>query len=366
MLAASGHRAGGRAVERSVAVGVPSHHTLRFFRCLATMVNAGIPVHRAIEHLAKATEAPLDRVLLSVLTQVEEGARFSRALAAHPRVFPEMSVGLMEIGERSGRLATCLEALANYMDKNAALRRRVVSALIYPAMLLVLTVFMTAFMLLVIFPRQQQIFQDMGTELPLLTRVLLGIVPAMSTPLFFGLFGGLLLSLYLGRAHLAWSWKNRVGPWLDRRLLKVPVLGDLLTKAGTAQILHAMTCLLQAGCSLDQTDQAADLAGNSELRRRYLQFLRSVRQGLPMGAALAESGCFPNMAVALFAIAEEQGCLDILAHKCALLYDEEVDTSLLTFTSLAEPAALVVMALVMGTVLLATFLPVVSLLQRLS
>lgn len=366
MLAASGHRARGLAVERDPTVSVPTHLTLRFFRCLTTMVNAGIPVHRSLEHLARSTDAPLNQVLTSVLRQVEEGARFSRALASHPRIFPEMAVGLMEIGERSGQLAACLEALANYMDKNAELRRRIVSALVYPAMLLLLTLFMTAFMLLVIFPRQQQIFQDLGTELPWLTRVLLGILPALSTPLFFGLSGGLLLTVYLGRAHLAWVWKNRLGPWLDRKLLTLPVLGDLLTKAGTAQILHAMTCLLQAGCPLNQTGKAADLAANSELRRRYLDFLEAVSEGVPMGEALSRSGCFPGMAVALFAIADEQGYLDVLASKCARLYDEEVDNSLLTFTALAEPAAIVIMALVMGVVLLATFLPVVSLLEKLA
>ncbi len=365
MLAASGHQSSGRAVERTPGVRVSSQEVLRFFRCLATMVNAGIPAHRALDYLSRSAEPPFDKVLLSVLTQIEEGARLSRALASHPRVFPEMAVGLMEIGERSGQLAACLEALSDYLDKNSALRRRVISALIYPAMLLVLTVFMTAFMLLVIFPRQQQIFQDMGTQLPFLTQLLLNIVPAMSTPLFFGLLGGIILSFYLGRDHLAWSWKNRIGPWLDRKLLKIPVLGDLLTKAGTAQILHAMTCLLQAGCPLDQTGKAGDLAGNGEMRRRYLEFLDSVRQGTPMGLALAETQCFPPLAISLFSIAEEQGYLDVLARKCALLYDEEVDTSLMTFTSLAEPLAIVVMAVVMGVVLLATFLPVVSLLQKL-
>ena len=367
MLASSGHEAAPDRPETQDPgpPTVPQAGLVQFFRCLAVMVSAGMPVHDGLGHLARATEPPLGPVLESVTGQIAEGSTLSRALASYPKIFPSMAVHLMEIAEATGKMSYCLNSLADYMEKNQALRRRMISALAYPCMLLILTLFMASFMLFVVFPKQQQTFQELGTELPWISRLLMGVVPVISNPLFIGASLGLGLTLFLGRTPLLWYWKNRWQFPFDRWILTTPVAGPLVRKAGTGQILEAMSTLLEAGCGLNQTSRAAELGLNLELRRRYLDFLSRLQDGQSLPEAVEGSECFPPTVVHMFAVAEEHGSLGSLARRCANLYNEEVEWAFLTFASLAEPLALAIMGVVMGVVMLATFLPMVSLVQRL-
>ncbi|MFN8608501.1 MAG: type II secretion system F family protein [Vulcanimicrobiota bacterium] len=365
-LKASGHQLSTPAAAAAKAPPtIPGGRLVQFFRCLTVMVHSGLPVHKALEFLASSEEPPLGPIIAGVVEQVSQGAAFSRAMAAYPKVFPAMALHMSEIAESSGQMGACLNAISSYLEKNQGMRRRLISALAYPVMLLLLTAFMTTFMLLVVFPQQQQTFQELGADLPGLTRLLMAMMPVLSSPLFVGLCLGAGLLVWLGRSHLAWWWGHHLQLPFDRWILRQPVLGPVLFKAGSGQILQALAFLLEAGCTLEQTSQAAELGMNLELRERYQVFLHDLRQGNKLGEAAAASRCFPDTVVHMFAVAEEQGSLSSLARRAADMYAEEVDWAFMTFASLAEPLALAFMGLVMGTVMMATFLPMLSLIGKL-
>lgn len=343
---------------------VPPDRLVQVVRCLCTMFNAGVPIHVSLAYLAETEEEPFKAILADVVVRVEQGARVSRVLAAFPRIFPPLTVAMLEVGEATGRLGFALEALADYVERSTALRQRLVSVFAYPVLLLVLTAFMSAFLLVVVFPQQQQLFVAMDVPLPGLTRLLMGVVPAVTSPAFFGFLLALGLTLWLGRAHVDWLWHEHLKPRLDAAVLELPVLGPLVEKIETTRMLTAIRALIETGVQLSDTELAAQLAGNTVYRLRYLEFLDRVKTGEAPAEALEAVDCFPPLVRQLFAVGAEQGSLPLLMRQATRLYEEDLELALLGLVALAEPAAIAFMSVVMGTLMLATFLPMVALLGR--
>jgi len=333
------------------------------FHCL---VEAGIPIHNALETLSHHAEPRFRPTLRAVLRRVESGWMFSRALSEHPRTFSPLAVNLMAAGEAAGRLPWCVKNLADLLDRTARLRRKVVLTLTYPALVLLFTAFLVIFMAVVIIPREQEIYVNLGTELPWITRALAGLVGLVFNPLVLALLvlqGGLLAASWKtwGRA---W-YEESVRPRLDAAWLRLPAVGPVLEQAAVTRMLSGMRVLLEAGMTMSQTQLVAGLAGNRELEGRYRGFLLRLQDGEAVLPALEDSRCFPPMVRHLLSSAEGYGQMCNVLERTVAAMEEDLDISLQTMAALLEPLALAFMGLTVGSVVLATVLPTLNLLSQL-
>jgi len=336
-----------------------SHDDLaQFFRRLQVMMGAGIPVHRALGFLAPGEAPALRPVVEQLAVQVGQGNWLSHAFKSHPAVFPPIVVFLTRAGEQSGGLHKTLENLAGYLERHSRLRKKVQAAFVYPGLLALVTLFMVAFMVLWVFPKEQALFADLGTELPFLTRALMGLAGLATNGTAVAL-----AVLVIGSLVVLWKGaaRHHYRREIDRLVLRLPVA----EKVGTARMLMGLSILLDSGATLPQTTVVASLAGNLELEERYRRFLQALTLGLRIGESLEKTGCFPGMVRQIIRVAEENGRLAEVLRKTALVFEEEVEDALEALTLLLEPLMLMVMGFTVGLVVLATFLPTLGLLQKL-
>ena len=345
---------------------VPLAEMLQFLARFHCLVEAGIPIHTALATLSQYAEPTLEPTLRVVLGRVESGWMLSRALAEHPRAFEPMTVNLIAAGEAAGRLPWCLKNLAELLERTSRLRHKVVLTLTYPLLVLLFTAFLVVFMAVVIIPREQEMYQQLGTELPWVTRALAGAVGLAFHPLVLVLVA--LQALLLAASWNSWgrAWfQESVRPRLDVTLLRLPGLGPVLERAALTRMLNGLRILLEAGAVISQTRQVALLAGNRELERRYDSFLLYLQDGQPLLPALEQSRCFPPMVRHLLASAEGYGQMSHMLERTAMAMEEDLELSLQTMAALLEPLALGFMGLTVGSVVLATVLPTLTLIGKL-
>ena len=332
-----------------------------FSRQLATMIDAGIPLVNALGILAEQIEnESLRGIVGNVRQDIEGGMSFCDALAKHPVVFSDLFVNMVKAGEASGMLNEILDRLATFMEKQAALNRKIISSLVYPAVVVSMAIIITAVLLIKVVPTFKGIFDSLGGTLPLPTQVLIFTSDLLRKYLLFlVLFLG--VGVYLFKSYL----KTKKGRYrFDRLTLKVPVFGPLLRKLAVAKFSRTFSTLVKSGVTiLSALEIVSKTSGNKLVEEAVVNCSKSVRDGEPISRPLAKSGVFPPMVTRMISVGEQTGQLEKMLSKIADFYDDQVDAAAGALTSLIEPLVIAFLGIVIGGIVIALFLPIFKISQ---
>jgi type IV pilus assembly protein PilC len=335
-----------------------------FSRQLATMIDAGIPLVNALGILAEQIENEGLRGIVGVVRQdIEGGMSFCDALAKHPVIFSDLFVNMVKAGEASGMLNEILDRLATFMEKQAALNRKIISSLVYPAVVVSMAIIITAVLLIKVVPTFKGIFESLGGTLPLPTQVLIFISDLLRKYFLAGLlFLGVVV--YLFKRFI----KSPQGRYrFDKFTLKVPVFGPLLRKLAVAKFSRTFSTLVKSGVSvLSALDIVSKTSGNKLVEEAVVNCSKSVRNGEPISRPLAKSGVFPPMVTRMISVGEQTGQLEKMLSKIADFYDDQVDAAAGALTSLIEPLVIAFLGIVIGGIVIALFLPIFKISQLMS
>ncbi|MBD3334130.1 MAG: type II secretion system F family protein [Candidatus Eisenbacteria bacterium] len=330
-----------------------------FARQFATMIDAGLPLVQCLDILAKQTEnRELGRVIGQVQREVESGNTLAEAMAHHSQAFDALFVNMVEAGEAGGILDTILDRLATYTEKAVALRRKIKSAMTYPAVVFSVAIGATVFMLLFIIPTFAKVFSEFGGTLPAPTRVVIGLSNFLQQ-FWWLLFGMIAVVIFaIRRIYKTPGGRLRI----DRLLLRMPIFGQLLVKASIARFTRTLGTMISSGVPiLSALEITARTAGNSLVEKTILATRGSIREGETIAHPLKQSAIFPPMVVQMIAVGEETGALDDMLRKIADFYDEEVNTAVDTLTSIIEPVMICFMGVVVGGMVVAMYMPMFKL-----
>ncbi|OGR96493.1 MAG: hypothetical protein A2V88_09525 [Elusimicrobia bacterium RBG_16_66_12] len=338
---------------------VTSKDLVLFSRQLSTLVSAGVPIVQSLGILETQAENPaFKEVLGEVKSDIESGLSISDALRKHPEAFPELYTSMVKAGELGGILDTILERLTNYMESSEALKAKVKSAMMYPAIVLSICALVTVFLMVFVIPTFKNIFASFGAELPLPTQILIDVSDAMKSRWYV-----LVAAPYLAYKGFLKFYSTPFGHrWVDAKSLTVPIFGIILKKVAVARFTRTLGTLIKSGVPIMQAlDTVAATAGNVVIEEAVMLTRESIREGGHLSDPLKKSGIFPNMVTSMISVGEETGALDIMLAKIADFYDQEVDTAVKGLTSLIEPIVIVVMGIVIGTIVVAMFMPMFGL-----
>jgi len=334
-------------------------------RQLATLLEAGLPLVRSLRTLERQAKGKpaLRRVLGDLGAAVEGGSTFSEALAAHPKSFAKLYVNMVRAGEASGAMEAVLNRLAIFMEKAARIAGKVKSALVYPVIVLVVALSITSGLMIFIVPRFAKIFQEMlpGEKLPGLTRFVIGVSRLMQShaPACLCAALGAALAVKLLKA-------TRQGAYaVDYLMIKTPPIKHLAVKSAVARVCRTLGTLMQSGVAVLQALQIVrDTAGNEVVARALQTVHDAVKEGEGMGRPFQQTRVFPDMAVSMIEVGEETGALPEMLNRVADVYEEEVDRTVESLTALIEPCMIVFLAVIVGTIVIALFLPLIKLIDQ--
>jgi len=339
--------------------GVSTKDLAVFTRQFSTMINSGLPLIQCLDILSQQAEKDGFRKIISnTMRDVESGATLADALSKHPAVFGDLFVNMVEAGEAGGVLDVILGRLATYLEKMDNLKRKVKSAMAYPAVVLIVTIGATVFMLVFIIPTFAKLYSDFGGDLPGPTKVVMAISGFLTTKwwLLLGVTLGVIFGLK--KYNDTKSGKKNI----DRVLLKIPILGQVLLKSSIARFTRTLGTLVSSGVPiLEGLEITGKAAGNSMVKEAVMKTRASISSGQTIAAPLRESEIFPPMVVQMISVGEETGALDEMLSKIADFYDEEVDAAVDTMTSVIEPVMIVLMGGIVGGMLVAMYLPMFKL-----
>ncbi|MBT3286840.1 MAG: type II secretion system F family protein [Victivallales bacterium] len=366
-------KAGGKATAGSAGVGsmlgspkIRRKDLTTATRQLATLLDAGLPLVRAVRTLERQakTNPPLRKVLGSVADSVEGGSTFSEALASHPKSFNHLYVNMVRAGEASGALETVLNRLAEFMEKAARIMGKVKSAMIYPVIVLTVAGGITSALMVFIVPKFAKMFDEMlpGEPLPQLTNIVITISTFMKEHILImigGLVGFIIVVKFLkstGPGAYAFDWLA----------ITVPPFNSLAMRSSVARFCRTLGTLMQSGVAVLQALQIVrDTAGNAIISRAIQDVHDAVKEGEGMTKPLEAAGVFPGMVVSMIEVGEETGALPEMLNRVADVYEEEVDRAVEALTSLIEPVMIVVLAVIVGGIVIALFLPLIKLIDKL-
>ena len=336
-----------------------------FTRQLATLVNAKMPILRSLEVLSRQEKrAGFKIVLEEIADTIRSGGNFSEGLAAHPKIFDRLYVNMVRAGEAGGVLSTVLERLSVFNEKSERIKGKVKSAMIYPVIISSVAVTIVSVLMVFVVPKFQEIFTGMlkGQPLPLLTQILLSVSYFMRD--HFLLTGGVLIGLYFGFRLFK---RTRLGArTIDWLLIHLPVFGDLVLKATIARFTRTFGTLLASGVPMLQAIVITrDTSGNVHVADALNSVHDRVKEGENVAKPLEGTAIFPGMVTSMIEVGEETGALPEMLTRIADSYDEEVDNAVAGITSVIEPIMIVFMAVMVGTIVIALFLPLVSIIQNL-
>lgn len=330
---------------------------------LSALVDSGIPIVRGLDLLANQQKGTLfKRALLAIGREVREGNSLGSSMRLWPKVFDPLSIAMVEAGEAGGVLDDTLKRLATLLENNARLRSQIRSAMGYPMIVLSIAVLVFLGMTIFMIPTFSAIFKDLGAELPPFTQMMVNLSALLRSPFSLVVVGVLAVIVLLFQRHYATA-AGRLQ--IDSLLLKLPLFGDLIQKTSTAQFCRTLSSLTRAGVPiLISMEIVREIAGNALISSAILSARQDVLEGIPISAALDTKKVFPDMAISMLAIGEESGELDMMLAKVADFYEDEVGSTVRMLTSLLEPAMIVVVGGIVGTILLSMYLPMFSIFDQ--
>ena len=327
-----------------------------FTRQFATMIDAGVPLTQALGVLGRQSQNEVLRdAARAVVLDVESGHALADALGEHPSVFGDLYVNMVAAGEAGGALDTLLRRLASFLEKQDILRRKVRGAMIYPAVIVLVSIAAIAVLLLFVIPTFQVMFTSLDRDLPMLTRSVIALSAFLQSYFHAILLASFAVAVGLGR----WF---RTGPGhlaRDRALLRLPLVGDLARKAAISRFTRTLGILLASGVSiLEGLTITARTAGNRVVHDAVLACRASIAEGRSVADPLRETGVFPPMVTQMIHVGEQTGQLDGMLERVADFYEDEVDVAVDSLLSVVEPAMIVVLGLVVGGMIVAMYLPI--------
>ena len=326
-------------------------------RQLATMIGAGIPLVQAFDIIANSQDSPaVQALMLKVKNDIEGGTALSAALAKHSRHFDDLYINLVAAGEQAGALEVLLAKIATYREKTQSIKSRIRKALFYPAAVTVVALLVTVILLVFVIPQFESLFAGFGAELPTLTRMVIAASDFVRTS---GWTLGLLVAMSAVTIIQAARRLPRVRQWLQRAILRVPVIGSIVDMAATARYSRTLAITFAAGTPLVQAlEPVARATGNIVYEGAVLNIRDEVATGQRLQQAMKMSGVFPTIATRMIGVGEESGALDAMAERVADFYEERLDNAVDGLTSLLEPLIMAVLGLIVGGLVVAMYLPV--------
>ncbi len=323
---------------------------------LAALVDAGVPIVRSLDLMATQQKLPMfQRALMKVSLDVNEGIALGTAIRQWPKVFDELSIAMVEAGEAGGVLDEALKRLAKLLEDNAKLQNQIKGALGYPVAVLVIAILVFLGMTIFLIPTFAGIFEDLGAELPAFTQLLVNLSDLLRSSVALYAAGALLMAVWLTRRYYGTHNGRRV---IDRLLLKLPLFGELILMTATAQFCRIFSSLTRAGVPILQAMEiSSQTAGNAIISDAILTSRSMVQEGVLLSTALIRQKVLPDMALNMLAIGEETGEMDRMLSKVADFYEDEVGAMVKALTSMLEPAMIVVVGGIVGSILLAMYLP---------
>jgi type IV pilus assembly protein PilC len=352
---------GGRKKVKAKALSI-------FTRQFSVMIDAGLPLVQCLEILAQQQENKyFQQTLLQVRQDVEEGSTLAGAMARHPKVFDQLYSNMVEAGEAGGILDLILQRLSTFIEKIVKLKRDVISAMIYPAAVILMAIGAIAVIMVVVIPQFQQIFLGLlgpGEQLPLPTRIVVGISD------FLAGWGGLLILVTVVSTVVATKFYYRTPAGrknIDRLTLKIPILGDILRKVAVARFSRTLSTLLSSGVPILQSlEITAKTSGNTIIEEAIMKVRTGVERGESFVEPLKATNVFPHMVAQMIGIGEQTGALDAMLGKIADFYEQEVDAAIANLLTMMEPLLIGFLGVTIGSIVIAMYMPLFTLIGKLS
>ncbi|MFO1521826.1 MAG: type II secretion system F family protein [Kiritimatiellia bacterium] len=342
---------------------VKTKELVTFTRQLSTLVDAGLPLVRSLEVLNKQEKNPLlKRSLVEMSESINSGSTFAEAMSAHPKIFDKLYVNMVRAGEAGGVLNEVLTSLADFMEKMQKIKNKVVSAMVYPMVVLGFAMIILTFLMIFIVPRFEQIFKDIlgDKELPMITRIVTGVSRAFVDRWYF-VFGGF-AAIVVG---IIMAMKTEKGKrvW-DKIKFNAPVFGALIRKTAIARFTRTLGTLMESGVPVLQAlTIVGDTAGNSVVADAVKVVHDAVKEGENMAPPIESTNIFPPMVVSMVEVGEETGELPQMLARIADTYDDEVDNAVAALTSIIEPLMIVFLAVIVGIIVISLFMPMIGIIQ---
>ncbi|WP_028080061.1 type II secretion system F family protein [Solimonas soli] len=331
-----------------------------FMRQMATMMAAGVPLVQSLEIVGRGHDNPsLGEMIMAIKLNIEGGSSFSESLGKFPLHFDDLVVNLVEAGEKSGTLEALLDKIATYKEKTEAIKKKVKKALTYPTAVIVVAFIVTGILLYFVVPQFQDLFQGFGADLPAFTLMVIGLSKFVQS--FWWM-----IALIIGGSVFGLTFAHKRSRafrrFLDRVLLKVPVIGDILYKSAVARFARTLSTMFAAGVPLvEAMESVGKAAGNIIFTEAILKMRDEVATGQQLNFTMQQANLFPNMATQMVQIGEESGALDSMCAKVADFYEAEVDALVDALSSLLEPMIMAVLGVVVGGLVVAMYLPIFKL-----
>jgi type IV pilus assembly protein PilC len=328
-----------------------------FSRQMATMMTAGIPLVQSFDIIGAGHENPaVQKLILAIKSDVEGGTSLADALSKHPLHFDDLFVSLVAAGEQAGALETLLDKIATYKEKTEAIKKKIKKALFYPAAVVVVAIVVTVILMIYVIPEFESLFQGFGADLPAFTRMVIDISKFVQSSGWLLLLAGVAGVVGLLQAK---KRSRAVQHFLDRMMLRIPVVGPILNKSAIARYARTLSTTFAAGVPLvEALDSVAGACGNIVYESAVLRMRDEVATGQRLQRAMENASLFPNMVNQMIAVGEESGSLDAMSAKVADFYEEEVDNAVDSMSSLLEPLIMAVLGVLVGGLVIAMYLPI--------
>ena len=348
----------------SLGSGLTGKDLVVFTRQFGTMINAGLPLIQCLDILSTQSENKVLRETVGdVKNSVEAGSTFSDALKRHPKVFDELYINMIHAGEVGGLLDTILTRLAKHIEKAMKLKAQIKSAMVYPSAIVGVAIIVISVLMVWVIPVFAQMFLEMSggrIGLPGPTQLVIDISNFFQSYWYF--MGGVLVGMIIGIKRYYATVKGRMV--LDRLLLKIPIVGDLIRKASVAKFTRTLGTLITSGVPLlEGLSICAKTSGNKVIEEALMNARVSISGGKTISEPLAKCNVFPKMVTHMIAVGESTGALDAMLGKIADFYEDEVDQAVDTLTSLLEPIMMVVLGTIIGFIVIAMYLPIFTMAQ---
>ena len=329
-----------------------------FSRQLTTLIESSIPIVGALDILYQQVENPyFKKVIAAILKDLREGSSFAAAIAKYPKIFSELYVSMVEAAESSGNLPEILERLSVYLEKSSALRRKIISSLTYPAVVILMAIGITGFLILKVIPTFKGIFATLGGKLPLPTQILVGFSDIMRKQ-FLLLVVVFVIAVVAFKKYVS-TPRGKMN--YHKFLIRLPIAGDIIKKISIAQFARTFATLVRSGVPIvNSLEIVAKTSGNKVIEEAVIKAKKSIQEGVPISVPLEESKVFPPMVVKMIGVGETTGKLEAMLSKIAEFYEEQTEAVISSLTSLIEPLVIGFLGIVIGGIVVALFLPIIS------